>query len=64
MPIVMLLTTSDIMRPDKDSYFSLARCRAAYHAFSDPVPHSSTLSPSFPARSPTLVSGTADGRQK
>jgi len=40
MPIVMLSTTSDIMRPDQDSCFSLARCSAAYHAFNDPVPHS------------------------
>ncbi len=38
IPIVMFLTTSDIMRPDQDSCFSLARCRAAYHAFNDPVP--------------------------
>jgi hypothetical protein len=37
MPIVMLSTTSDIMRPDQDSCFSLARCRAAYYAFNDPV---------------------------
>jgi hypothetical protein len=40
MPIVMFLTTNDNMRPDQDSCFSLARCRAAYHAFNDPVPHS------------------------
>src|ERR1017187_4718012 len=36
MPIVMFLTTSDIMRPDQDSCFSLARCRAAYHGFNYP----------------------------
>jgi hypothetical protein len=40
MPIVMFLTTNDNMRPDQDSCFSLARCRAAYDAFNDPVPHS------------------------
>jgi hypothetical protein len=40
LPIVMFLTTSDIMRPDQDSCFSLARCRAAYHGFNYPVPHS------------------------
>ena len=38
MPIVMFLTTSDIMRPDQDSCFSVARYRAAYHAFNDPAP--------------------------
>ncbi len=37
MPIVVLSTTSDIMRPDQDSCFSLAQCRAAHHAFNDPV---------------------------
>ena len=31
MPIVMFLTTSDLMRPDQNSCFSWARCRAAYH---------------------------------
>ena len=38
MPIVMFLTTSEIMRPDQDSCFSLARCRAAYRGFNYPVP--------------------------
>jgi hypothetical protein len=57
MPIVMFLTTSDIMRPDQDSCFSLARCRAAYHAFDYPVPHSWTLSPSYPARTPRWSAG-------
>jgi hypothetical protein len=33
MPIVMFLTTSDLMRPDQNSCFSWARCRAAYHGF-------------------------------
>ncbi len=63
MPIVMFLTTSDIMRPDHDSCFSLARCRAPYHGFNYPVPHSSTLLPSYPAGPPALVSGTTSGRQ-
>jgi hypothetical protein len=39
MPIVMFLTTSDIMRPDQDSCLSLARCRAVYHGFNYPVSH-------------------------
>ena len=43
MPIVMLLTTSNIARPYQGSCFSLARCRAAYHGFNYPVPRSSTL---------------------
>ena len=63
MPIVMFLTNSDLMRPDQDSYFSSARCRASYHGFNYPVPHSSTLLPSYPAGTPALLSGTADGRQ-
>jgi hypothetical protein len=58
MPIVMFLTTSNIMRPDQDSCFSLARCRAAYHGFHYPVPHSSTLLRSYPAGTPALVIGT------
>jgi hypothetical protein len=62
MPIAILSTSNDIMRTVQDSCFSLARYRAAHDAFNDPVPHSSTLSPSLPARNPTLVSGTADGR--
>ena len=64
MPIVMFLTTSDLMRPDQNSDFSWARCRAAYHGFNYPVPNSSTLLPSYPAGTPALVSGTTDGRQK
>ncbi len=63
MPIVMLLTTRDLMRPDRNSDFSWARCRAAYHGFNYPVPNSSTLLPSYPAGTPALVSGTTDGRQ-
>jgi hypothetical protein len=57
MPIVMFLTTSNIMRPDQDSCFSLARCRAAYHGFDYPVPHSSTLLRSYPAGTPRWSSG-------
>ena len=64
MPIVMFLTNSDLMRPDQNSDFSWARCRASYHGFNYPVPNSSTLLPSFPAGTPALVSGTTDERQK
>jgi len=63
MPIVMFLTTSELMRPDQNSDFSLGRCRAAYHGSNYPVPNSSTLLPSYPAGTPALVSGTTDGRQ-
>ena len=63
MPIVMLLTTSDLMRPIRIPDFSWARCRAAYHGFNYPVPNSSTLLPSYPAEPPALVIGTTDGRQ-
>jgi len=60
MSIVVLLTTSDIMRPDQNSCISLARCRAAYHGFSYPEPHAYLLSPSYTARTPALVTRTAD----
>ena len=40
MPIAILSTSNDIMRTVQDSCSSLARCRGAYHAFNDPVPHS------------------------
>ena len=45
MPIVMFLTTSDLMRPDQNSDFSWARRGAAYRGFNYPVPNSSTLLP-------------------
>jgi hypothetical protein len=63
MPIVMFLTTSDLMRPDLNSDFSWGRCRAAYHGSNDPVPNSSTQLPSYLAGTPALASGTTDGRQ-
>ncbi len=63
MPIVMFSTTSDLMRPDQNSDFSRARCRAAYHGFNYPAPNSSALLHSHPAGTPALVSGTTDGRQ-
>ena len=64
MPIVMFLTTSDLMRLDQDSDFSWARCRAPYHGFNYPVPHSSTLLPSHPAGTPALVSGGLQAEEK
>jgi hypothetical protein len=57
MPIVMFLTTSDLMRPDRNSNFSWARGGAAYHGFEYPVPHSSTLLPSYPAGTPRRSAG-------
>jgi hypothetical protein len=63
MPIVMFLTNSDLMHPDQNSYFSWARCRASYHGFNYPVPHSSILLPSYPAGTAALLRGTTDGRQ-
>jgi hypothetical protein len=63
MLIVMFLTTGDLMRPDQNSDFSWTRCRATYHGFNYPVPHSSTLLRSYPAGTSALVSGITGGRQ-
>jgi hypothetical protein len=63
MPIVMFLTTSDLMRPDQKSDFSWERCRAALPWIQLSGANSSTLLPSYPAGTPAFVSGTTDGRQ-
>ena len=55
MPIVMFLTTSDLMRPDQNSDFSWARCRKAYDGLNYPVPKSSTLVAFPPCRNPRVV---------
>lgn len=57
MPIVLFLTTSDLIRPDQNSYFSWTRCRAAYHGFNYPVPHASTLLPSSLQEPPRWSAG-------
>ena len=61
MPIVMFLTTSDIMRPDQNSCISLARCRAACHGFDYPAPMRSPVA-FLPCTNPRV--GHRDGRRK
>jgi hypothetical protein len=46
MPIVMLATTGDLVRPDQNSDFNRARHTAVCHEFNYPVPNSSALLPS------------------
>ena len=63
MLIVMFLTTSDIMRPDQDSCFSLAPVQSVLpwiQLSGAPLVDSVAF---YPAGTPTLLRGTTDGRQ-
>ena len=61
MPIVMFLTTSDLMRPIRIPTSAGRGAERPTMGSSIPVPNSSTLLLSFPAGTPALVTGATDG---